>query len=710
MALDKRQILNLVGNELSQAAGGNENDFIDSNRQTALAYYLGQPDGKEVEGRSTIISTDVADAIEWIMPEIIKAFTQNNEVVTFDAVSSKDERQANLESRYVYDILMKDNNGFIIIHQFVKDALMQKNGFLKVYYETDEQTVIETYTGINDIELESLFSDDTWELKELTTEIVDDINIHDVKVERIESKSKVNVVSVPPEEFRINRQHNSVDVSGARFSAHVLLKVAGDLVTEGYDKAFVDTIPTSEVYEDDREYRFYMQDETVYPDRDAGMDASLRTIEVAECFMHIDIDEDGVAEYVKVTVAGGDNPDVLLSVETLDSSPFISATAILMSHKLFGLSIYDRLKQIQDQKTSLWRNIFDNMYLQNNQRTIVVENQVNLDDLLVSRPGGIIRTKTLGAVAPYVTPPLPADAYKMMDYLDQVRSGRTGVSPEGAVTDSMIGDRVGSEGIANMMSAKEELVGLMVRVFAETGIKPLCYKIRDEAIKHQDTMKEYKFRGEWVDVNPTKWRERLHSTVRVGTGSGNRKQQQATITQLMLIQEKMLQNPQQAMVVESKIFKAIDDYTKFSGMSGAEAYFLDPESPEGKHNREKVNQAAEAAKKEDQQVKMMELDFQTKIAAAETSKADTAAKNVDLKAQVDQGKNVIAAQKERNATETAGLKQRLAEAEALISSDEKDAELVFKYWEVKERTKVELERIAATAKAAKDNNKDSYNA
>ncbi|MCP4337682.1 MAG: hypothetical protein GY799_02065, partial [Desulfobulbaceae bacterium] len=128
MALEESQILSIVSQELSDSVGGTENGYIDNNRQNALSAYLGNADGKERDGRSKIVSTDVADAIEWIMPEVVKAFTQNNEVVTFDATSAKDELQAEMESRFVYDILMKDNNGFIIIHQFIKDALMQKNG------------------------------------------------------------------------------------------------------------------------------------------------------------------------------------------------------------------------------------------------------------------------------------------------------------------------------------------------------------------------------------------------------------------------------------------------------------------------------------------------------------------------------------------------------------------------------------------------------
>ena len=710
MALDEREILKIVERELTSSAGGDESDSIDSNRQNALSAYLGQPNGKEADGKSSVISTDVADAIEWIMPEIVKAFTQNNEVVTFDPTSAEDEKQAEMESKFVYDVLMKDNNGFITIHQFIKDALLQKNGFIKVYYEKTENEKVEIYTGLTNEEIELVLFDDSTELLELTSkdEKTPDgqiLTISDVKIKRTEVDSKVKVISIPPEDFRVSRQHNSVDVSEARFTAHVFSKVAGDLIADGFSKEIVDSIPTSD-FDDSGDYRFYMQGETFTKDSDMSADPSLRPIEIAECFMHMDIDEDGIAEFVKITTAGGDNPTVLLSVESIDSNPFISSTAILMSHKLFGLSIYDRLKQIQDQKTTLWRNILDNMYLQNNQRTVAVENQVNLDDLVVSRPGGVIRVKRLDAIAPYATPPLPSDAYKMMDYLDQVRAGRSGVSPEGPVTDSMVGDRVGSEGIEKMMSQKEELVGLMIRVIAETGIKPLCYKIREEAVKHQDVTKEYKFRGQWIKVNPTKWKSRAHATVRVGTGSGNRKEQQSGISQLMMIQEKMMANPAQAMVNEDKIFSAIDDFAKFSGMSGAGKYFLDPQSPEGKAQKEKVDKAQEASNKAQQEIAAKEAEFKSKIADAEISKAQTAQSNVVLKGQVEQGKQNLLKQKQQYEAEMNMLKQKLDEAEAILKSEEKDAELEYKYWDSEERYKVERERISATKKTSVEGDKD----
>ncbi|RLA60759.1 MAG: hypothetical protein DRQ89_12335 [Epsilonproteobacteria bacterium] len=704
--LDESQILNIVGQELSYSSGGNENDFIEGNRQAALAMYLGGPDGKEVEGRSTIVSTDVADAIEWIMPEIMKAFTQNNEVVTFDPAGENDADQADLESRYVYDILMKDNNGFLILHEFIKNALMQKNGFIRVHYDDNVKETTESYTGLTEPEYQMVIADKEVEVAEISVDETGEIPTFDIKVTRSKNKSIVKVTSVPPEEFRVNKMHNSLDLSTARFTGQVLIKTRSELVEEGHDKDLIYSIPASEVYENDREYRFYMQGEAVQPFADVSNDPATETIEIAECVMLIDINEDGIAEMMKITVAGGDNPTHVLDMEEMDEIPFISTTAILMSHKLFGLSLYDRLKQIQELKTTLWRNILDNTYLQNNQRTIVLENQVNLDDLLISRPGGIIRAKTANAVTPYVTPPLSPDVYKMMDYADQVREGRAGVSPNGPVTDTMIGDRVGSEGVAQMMAQKEELVGLMVRVIAETGIKPLCYMIRDQVIKHQDVAREYMFRGKWVQVSPTRWRDRVHSTVRVGTGSGNRKEQVMAVGQLIMFQQQLIQKPGQALVMPEQQFNAMNDYAKFSGLPGAGKYILDPKSPEGKKAAKESTQQQQEIKKANDAKEQAVMELQKGLAAAEQTKAAAAMLSVKLKEQIERLKTQISGEKVVNDAEMAMLKQQLAEAEAVLKAGDQDEEMVFRYWDRKEYYELERDKLESQEKQAEENAKD----
>lgn len=700
--LTDEDILSIVSSELSSASGASENDAIQAGRQKALAAYLGDK-GSITEGRSSVVSTDIADAIEWIMPEVMKAFTQNNEVVTFDPIAASDRRQAELESRFVYDVLMKENNGFITLHEFFKDALMQKNGFFKVWYENEPCVTIENYTGLNQLELELLQAEQDLEITGMTEREYSDehgsMTIFDVNCKRTSYDGKIRIQCVAPDDMRINRMHNSVCLKNARFLAHAMTMTKSDLLEAGFDEDIVNDLPTeSEEFRESKNYRFAMQGENIAPYGGGSKDPSQNTYDVSECYMKMDLNGDGIAERVKITVAGFDNPTHVLDIEEVEEWPFISATAILMSHKLFGLSIYDRLKEIQEQKTAIWRNILDNMYLKNNQRTIAVESMVNLDDLLVSRPGGIIRVKRLDAVAPYQTPDLGSDVYRMVDYLDQVRAGRVGVSPEGSIADQSIGDAVGSEGIERLLSQKEELVGLMVRVFAETGIKPLMEMVRRLLIKHIDTTTEYEFHDEWVQIAPRSWVKRNHTTVRVGTGSGNRQQQASALTTVLTYQEKIMALPGQALVTEAQVFTALNDLAKVSGMPGASAYFLDPDSPAGKENKQVVSASQQEQQKKELEEAQMLAQTSMKIANAEEAKAQAAMRNVELTSQNKQLQLALEQQRSESDAELKSLQQQLAEAKELAVSNHKTEELQFRYYDSDQRAAIERERIAAQQK------------
>lgn len=693
--LSDDDILAIINRELDQSVGGN-GCSIDANRQKAMEAYLGDK-GEVEKGKSSVVSTDVADAIEWIMPEIVKAFTQNNEVVTFDPISPNDTKQAEIESRFVYDTLMKDNDGFITIHTFVKDALMQKNGFVKAYYEDQTEAIKEDYTGLIQPELEMLQQDPELEITGLTETITDDnIPVYDVNCVRKHVDGKVTVIAVAPEEFRINKMHNSVNINGARFCAHSMLKTRSDLLEDGFDEAIVKDMPTDDSDIKRSSYRFSMMGEDTSANINNG-DVSQTLYEVSECYLKIDLDGDGIAERCKITVAGIDEPTHILEIEEVDSWPFISATAIMMSHKLFGLSIYDRLKEIQEQKTALLRNVFDNIYLNNNQRLAVSENLVNLDDVLFSRPGGVVRVKSANvgaAIAPINTAQLGGDTYRLFDYLDQVRAGRSGVSPEGSIHDSAMGDSVGSQGLDRLLSQKEELVGLMVRVFAETGIKPLCNRIRDLLIKHHDLLVHYEFRGDWVKLNPSQWAARKKSTVRVGTGSGNRKEQAAAIMQIIGMQEKMLANPSQAMVDDEQLFASVNDFAKSSGMPGAGRYFLDPTSPEGQQKKQQVQQANQQRQQAELKEKQLLADAQTKIAQAETVKAEAAQQSVQLKAQLENQKQKHDLYVKQSDAEIKMLKQQLDEAKTVADSMHKDEELEFRYYDADQKAQLAREQMS----------------
>jgi len=700
------EILAIIQNEMANA---DITTTSSSALEEPLRYYLGLPLGNEQEGRSSLVSTDVADAIEWIMPQIMKSFTQNNEVVVFDPVNEGDELQAQIESEYVYDVLMKQNDGFTLIHQFVKDALMQRNGMLKVYYEDDEKITTYNYSGLTEDQLAVALLDEDSEILELTEDesqsenpLEQEPTTYSAKIKVTEKCGKICIDPVAPEEFRVNTQHNNISLANARFTCHIVNKTLSDLREEGYKDEDIEDLVSSDLLRS--AYRFNYQNEPTQVPSVLSSDDANRLVEVTECYLKLDVNGDGIAELMKVTVAGVETPTVILSMEEIDSLPWISTTAILMSHKFQGLSIYDRLKSIQDNKTAIIRNIMDNMYLQNNQRNVVLEGQVNLDDLLVSRPGGLIRVKRTDAIMPLQTPAIGDAAFSMMQYLDEVKAGRTGVSADGTASPENVGNAVGSQGVERMMNAKEELVGLIIRVICETGIKPLCNKIRDLVTMHVDTIEDFKFRGQWVKVNPSEWEERTRSSVRVGTGTGDTRAKLAAIQQVQLLQEKIMSMPNQTLTNPNKIYATIDDFCKFSGLDSANKYFVDPASPEGQQAAQQAQQTQQQQQQEAQQAQLEQMRMQAELAKSATTTAEAQMQNVAIKGQVELGKHQREMEKQSFQIQLEQLKAELDKAKAVQIAEKDLEDIKFKYDQLYAQTALKLTELESSSNTSQDVN------
>ena len=746
--LDEEGILDIVSAEMSQAATGSFVTEIDGNRQEALDYYLGNPRGDEEEGRSQVISTDVADAIEWIMPQIIKAMVAKGPVVEFDAIGADDELQADMETEFTHDTFMKENEGFLNLYEFIKDALMQKNGIFKIYYDETDKVKTERYDGLNQQELEMLMQQDNTEIVDME-ECIDEVAMQQreqqlqqmqqqiqqmpqklkqqamqqfqqvppeqlqqaqqqamqqgqqqvqqaqqqlqqmqqqppvmryaVTVDVTTTQGKVRVDCVAPEDFRVNQHHDSLSLDEARFTAHVRMRTKSELIEEGYDPEVIRNAEENLTNNFEREYRFSMQDETVYSDPNYSEDESQIMLEVSECYMMIDVEQTGVAKLMQVTVLGSDDPTDVLAMEPCEENPFVSSTCIIMAHKFFGLSIYDRLKQLQDMKTSLWRNIMDNLYLQNNREKEVVEGQVNLDDLLVSRPGGIKRVKQPGMIRELQVQPIGQEGYQMLDYMDQVRTGRVGVSPDTAGNVDALGTAVGSEGVAQLLSAKEELTGLMVRVIAETGMKPAYLKIRDLLVRYKNNSTAFKFRGEWQQVNPSQWGDRSRTTIKVGTGTGDDQRKVGAIQQVIAYQSQAIQTPGNTLVFPAQMYEALDEFCRASGLKSAAPYFLDPAGQEGQKKQQGVEQQQKQEKQKQEQIEQKMIEAQTMLGKAEQMKGQAALDSQKAKIQIEQGKMQMEGMKQQSENEKAVIQLQLDDTKTQLTAMKDGQKQAFDY-------------------------------
>jgi hypothetical protein len=263
----------------------------------------------------------------------------------------------------------------------------------------------------------------------------------------------------------------------------------------------------------------------------------MQEIEVFECYIQTDYDEDGIAELRRVLYAGSE----ILENEEADYMPFCSITPIPMPHKFFGQSLADRAMDIQLIKSTITRQILDNLYLANNPRKTAVEGRVNMDDLLSSVVGGVVRVKDPNAIGDLAVPMIASQAFPMLAYLDQIQEKRTGINQASQGLDPNILQNTTATAIAMVQNSAAAKVELIARVFAETGVKDLFRNILHLVCKYQDKERIIRLRGRFVAIDPREWSSEYDISINVGLGTGNKDQQMAMLAMVLDKQEKIIQ-------------------------------------------------------------------------------------------------------------------------------------------------------------------------
>ena len=632
-----------------QNSTGHMNGELSSQREDAMKYYLGEPFGNEIDGRSEIVTTDVRDTVEYIMPSLMRIFTTHNNIAEFEPQGPEDIEMANQATQYVNYVFNKQNNGFKVLYDVFKDALISKTGVIKHYWEEKEEVKNETYKNLTDIEYQSILANDELEVIEHTEmvqseEILDEndnviqpqVATHDVKVLCEKKYGQVKIVSVPPEEFLISRR--STDIETAQFICHRVKKTASDLVEEGYSKSVIDSVRTytaSEAeYNEERLARFSMDDDSMPPDEGSG---ATRQIWVDECYIRLDENGDGIAELRKITKVG----NVILDNEEIDMIPFSTICPLPIPHKFYGMSIADTVQDIQLIKSTIMRNLLDNMYLTNNARYAVLAGQVELDDLLSSKPGGIVRMRAPGAVTALPTPQIQPYAFQMVQYLDGIREERSGVSKMSqGLNPDVLTSHVTSGAISAATESSMQRIELIARIFAETGIKDLFRNIYSLIQRYENRQKMAYLNGKFVPIDVSRWKEKLNCTVNVGVGSGSQNSKMQTMSGIMNILQTVVQSGGMgSLVTTQNLYNAISEFIAQSGYKNSDMFIsnpqmMPPQQPPEPSLDEKV--AAQKAQVELQklQLQAQELEIDTQLKAQELKlKQEEAAVDLALKQQ-----------------------------------------------------------------------------
>jgi len=584
--MDDVQLSTIVSGEITDALNHFDSEYTQE-RLRALDFYLGEPLGNEVEGRSAVVATEVADTVEAIMPNLMRVFTANDKYVRFAPRTSEDQQAAEQASDYVNYIINSRNDGYKLLHTFFKDALLFRMGVVKFFYDTREEVDEEEYTGLSEDELVMLMNDPSVEIVEQMETVMESIyddesgetiplrSEYDLTVRVTREEGEIKVINVPPEEFLVNRRATSLE--DAHFMAHRTTLTVSDLVAMGYDRDEVEQYAGEDELKVNEEVSNRFQDLEASTGVDPS-DPTMRSVIYYECIVKMDYDGDGIAERRRICAIGSEGQHILHN-EPWDHIPFAVASPILMPHRLVGRSIYDMTEDLQVIKTTLMRQYLDSVYSSTLPRIAAVEGAVNLDDLLDAQAGGIIRVRQPGMIQPLAGASVGNEIRPLMDYLDTVKEQRTGMSAASQGLDANALQSSTASAVAATVRGAQVKLESYARTMAETGVKDLFKGILALVLKHDNKPQIMRLRNKFVPINPAEWKSEFDTVVQVGLGTTDDETKIAFLTQIAAKQEQILMQlgPQNPIVTMPQYVNTLRSIVEIGGFKDADQFFNAPQ-------------------------------------------------------------------------------------------------------------------------------------
>ena len=619
-SLSDSELASILNNELTVAQGSNQDD-INSQRATALNYYFGRIPGdflpnqgsavtgdtnqtgitRSTEGNSNAVSLDVADMTEAMLAQIMPTFSQDI-VASFEAMNPEDEKQANQESEFVNYQIMQRCDGYVQFYEAIKNALLMKNGIVKVYVDEYDRIQTREFSELSELEFELA-----------AQQLPENVSIERVEredgtvvVKRRTTQRELKIEAVDPINFRMKSDQRKQDVMDTcNFCAERKIVTQSWLISRGIDPEQVRELPTEDVDTDvDELARNQSQEE----DEHYWYEASSRPIEVWECYIRVDYDRDGYGELRRVLLAGdksgGGGGSIILENDEVDWIPYATGTPFLNPGRWLGISLFDKIKEIQDQKTDFIRQYINNMRYHNNKRLIGVSDQVNWQSMVNSRPGGAIEEYVQGAVRELQTTDIGPSCQNILNYLDKMRAERGGASLDMQTQGMTVGGDT-AHGVERQMSFKEMMAGMVTKTLGETLIKQtylLCHRTLRAFFPEPQ---QARIGQDWTNVIPAEWPERQHVSIQVGLTPGERMRKAQALREVLGVQQQAMEGGQEGVFTDKgKIYNTASDLARVQGIDNVDRYFIDPDSEAAQQAAQQNAQSQQMAQQQAAQMQM----------------------------------------------------------------------------------------------------------
>jgi hypothetical protein len=591
---DIQRLLNAIDAAEADSYGSDSDGDLSSERAAAVDRYLGKNVIPAPDGRSQVVDRSVYETIQWMKPSLCRIFANGDDVVELPPLGPDDEEGAKQEAQYLNFIVLQKNNWFETFQTASTDALLTKAGYLYAYKEKQRQIEIEKYERQSPESLAIILQDGPEVLNHeeypdpdgKPQPLVDPMTgqpaigpdgqpimqpppmLYDIEIRRTKEDTKYCIEVLPPERCKIAESTKTVQLKDCAYFEYYDFPTISELRQLGYE--IDDDISDGDGHDTEEDNARDQYSEQTGHDEE-NVDPAMRKVKCRWIWIKHDYDEDGISELQYVIRVG----QKILHREEVGRIPVAVLCPDPLPHRHVGLCPADTTNDIQDIKTVILRGGLDNLNLSNNPRTYVNPSVVNLDDVLVSRPGGVIRGKGIFGqdIAPMVVPFVFPQAMEGLEYMDQIRENRTGTNRYFTGIDQNAMNKTAT-GIQQLSTMAAQRVEQIARHFAN-GIEELFSILHEIVLKGGHKAEVVKLRGKWVQIDPATWKKRTDFRISVGYAAGNK---DAMVNRLMLLAQKQAEaiGAGIPIVQAPNLYETMIELTKASDFSAPERFWTDP--------------------------------------------------------------------------------------------------------------------------------------
>ena len=683
--MDDDAIVAWLSLKIETGMGAADGD-ISNRRQKNYEYYSGRPYGDEEDGYSKVITMECFEAVEWVLPGLIRIFTATK-FAEFVPQNAQDMDAAEQETDVVNDVIVGQTNMFEWAQAWMKDALIYPNGYLKVYIDEARDLRLIHHENITQAQLNVIEQDPTLvvaTVEESDVELIQPVQdpqtgqvrpvqtlLYNVKARYIEPSNNIKIEAVPPEEVITDNDLRTIDMDGSEFLCHHREVTRSELVAMGIDKEDVWNLPLSRElkFSTERESRTEFHDEDPNYGEDHG---AMEKVDYFECYGKLDVDGDGYAEYRRFDCVGR---SLLLDHYETDYQPLVALGCFPQPHRHTAMSMVDVAKENQRVNSVMKRQILDNLYRTNRPRQFAGRG-VNIEQLQNYVPHGVVEVDDINQIQTESIPVVTQQVMPFMEFIREELDRRTGVTRHAAGLDAetLASSTMGA--YLESLGQATQRVEMLARNFAETGYSKVALKVHHLLRTRQNPQLTMQKGEDWIDIDPRQWNPRRRMRVKVGVGTGSVKEKLSGAIQTLETQQQVqpfgLANAKGA-------WNALKDMCEALGKPVPEMYYVNPDSQE---YRQWVQQ------QEQQRKERMEMELMPQKMAGQALQQEFM--EATAKVQLDAMK-----EKNRQAEDT---------AKTMLEADKNKSEEFLKAAELELKHQVDIEKVGVEADKVKSMN------